>query len=121
MTRGNPAGTTVPAATPYIYLASAATSILGNAVASIVWPWMVLDRTGDPAAAGLVATAITIPSLLFAFIGGHLVDTMGRKPMSIISDVVSALSIVLLIVVDHLLGLTLGWFIAHSAPSLLQG
>ncbi|MCI6206934.1 MAG: MFS transporter [Corynebacterium glucuronolyticum] len=112
MTRGNPAGTTVPAATPYIYLASAATSILGNAVATIVWPWMVLDKTGDPAAAGLVATAITIPSLFFAFIGGHLVDTMGRKPMSIISDVVSALSIVLLIVVDHLFGLTLGWFIA---------
>ena len=56
--------------------------------------------------------AITIPSLLFAFIGGHLVDTMGRKPMSIISDVVSALSIVLLIVVDQLFGLSLGWFIA---------
>lgn len=104
--------TKVAGATPYIYLASAATSILGNAVASIVWPWMVLEKTGNPAAAGIVATCITVPSLIFAFLGGHLVDTVGRKPMSIVSDIVSGLSIVFVILADHLFGLSLGWFIA---------
>ncbi|WP_311353892.1 MFS transporter [Corynebacterium pyruviciproducens] len=104
--------TKVAGATPYIYLASAATSILGNAVASIVWPWMVLEKTGNPAAAGIVATCITVPSLIFAFLGGHLVDTVGKKPMSIVSDIVSGLSIVFVILADHLFGLSLGWFIA---------
>lgn len=112
MTQGAPGHVAVPAITPYVYLASAAMSILGNAVASIVWPWMVLERSGNPAAAGIVATAIAVPSLIFAFVGGHLVDTVGRKPMSVVSDVVSALSIVLLIMVDHVADLSLGWFIA---------
>lgn len=96
----------------WIYLASAATSMLGNAVATIVWPWLVLERTGDPAAAGLVAAAIALPSLAFAFLGGHLIDTLGRKPMSIISDIISGFSIVGVILVDQLVGLNLAWFIA---------
>lgn len=96
----------------WIYLASAATSMLGNAVATIVWPWLVLARTGDPAAAGLVAAAIAFPSLAFAFLGGHLIDTFGRKPMSIISDLISAASVVGVIIVDARLGLTMAWFIA---------
>lgn len=94
-----------------IYLASAATSMLGNAMAQIVWPWLALQRTGDPAAAGLVATAVVIPSLLFAIAGGHLVDSVGRQPMSIISNIISGLSVAALILVDQSIGLTLGWFI----------
>ncbi|MDO5670028.1 MAG: MFS transporter [Corynebacterium sp.] len=96
----------------WIYLSSAATSMLGNAVATIVWPWLVLERTGNPAAAGLVAAAIAVPSLAVAFLGGHLIDTFGRKPMSIISDVISGLSIVGVILVDQAVGLTMAWFIA---------
>lgn len=95
----------------WIYLASAATSMLGNAVATIVWPWLVLERTGNPAAAGVVAAAIAVPSLAVAFLGGHLIDTLGRKPMSIISDVISGLSVVGVILVDQAVGLTLAWFI----------
>lgn len=101
--------------TPFVatlYLASAATSMLGNSVAQIVWPWLVLARTGDPAAAGLVATVVAIPSLLFAFVGGHLVDTVGRKTMSVISDVISGLSVVGVILVDQAFGLDLWWFTA---------
>lgn len=85
--------------------------MLGNAVATIVWPWLVLERTGNPAAAGLVAAAIAVPSLAVAFLGGHLIDTFGRKPMSIISDVISGLSVVGVILVDQSVGLTLAWFI----------
>lgn len=85
--------------------------MLGNAVAQIVWPWLVLERTGDPAAAGLVATAVAIPSLIFAIAGGHLVDSVGRKPMSIISDIISGLSVAALILVDLTQGLNLAWFI----------
>lgn len=86
--------------------------MLGNAVATIVWPWLVLERTGNPAAAGLVAAAIAVPSLAAAFLGGHLIDAFGRKPMSTISDVISGLSVVGVILVDQSVGLTLAWFIA---------
>lgn len=95
----------------WIYLASAAMSMLGNAVATIVWPWLVLERTGNPAAAGVVAAAIAVPSLVVAFLGGHLIDTVGRKPMSIVSDIISGLSVIGVILVDRALGLTMASFI----------
>lgn len=95
-----------------IYLASAGASMLGNAVSHIAWPWLVLNRTGDPAAAGIVATAVAIPSLIIAIVGGQLVDKVGRKPVSILSDLISGASVAALILVDQNLGVTLGWFIA---------
>lgn len=113
-----PAASTVEAAShkqpsvAWLYLASAGFSLLGNGVAAVVWPWLVLQRTGDPAAAGVVATAIAVPSLIFALIGGQLIDTFGRKRMSIISDVISGASVLAVIAVDSWWGLHLGWFIA---------
>ncbi|AHI22197.1 MFS transporter [Corynebacterium vitaeruminis] len=100
------------ASTAWIYLASAALSMFGNAVAGIVWPWLVLERTGSPQAASIVAASIAVPSLLFAYFGGNLIDSVGRKPMSIVSDIISGLSVIGLIVVDSTTDLTLGWFIA---------
>ncbi|GAA1475383.1 MFS transporter [Corynebacterium felinum] len=102
--------TTFPA-TAWLYLASAAFSNFGNAVATLVWPWLVLQRTGDPAAAGLVATLIGIPTVVVAIVGGHLIDTVGRKPMSVISDVISASSIVAVIAVDQYWDLNLWWLV----------
>lgn len=68
-------------------------SALGNSIAGIVRPWIVLERTGDPAAAGLVAAAVAVPSVIFASLGGYLIDTVGRKPMSVISDIISGASV----------------------------
>ena len=85
--------------------------MLGNSIAGIVWPWLVLERTGSPAAAGIVAAAIAVPSLVFAYFGGNLVDSLGRKPVSVISDIISGLSVVAVIAVDMVFGLTLSWFI----------
>ena len=96
----------------WLYLSATGLSILGNAIITVVLPWLVLERTGDPVAAGVVATAIAVPSVLFALVGGHLIDIIGPKPMSIISDVISAASVVGLIAVDNIVGLTTSWFIA---------
>ena len=87
-------------------------SALGNSIAGIVWPWIVLERTGDPAAAGLVAAAVAVPSVIFASLGGYLIDTVGRKPMSVISDIISGASVAGVVLVDQTLGLTIAWFIA---------
>ena len=95
-----------------MYLGSAGMSALGNSIAGIVWPWIVLERTGDPAAAGLVAAAVAVPSVIFASLGGYLIDTVGRKPMSVISDIISGASVAGVVLVDQTLGLTIAWFIA---------
>ena len=87
-------------------------SALGNSIAGIVRPWIVLERTGDPAAAGLVAAAVAVPSVIFASLGGYLIDTVGRKPMSVISDIISGASVAGVVLVDQTLGLTIAWFIA---------
>src|SRR5690625_7117217 len=87
-------------------------SALGNSIAGIVWPWIVLERTGDPAAAGLVAAAVAVPSVIFAFLGGYLIDTVGRKPMSVISDIITGASVAGVVLIDQTLGLTIAWFIA---------
>ncbi|PRQ12620.1 MFS transporter [Corynebacterium sp. 13CS0277] len=94
-----------------LYVASTALSTMGNAIANVVWVWLVLERTGDPAAAGTVAAVISIPAILFSVLGGALIDRVGRKPMSVISDVVSSASVVLLILMDMNMQLTLTWFI----------
>ena len=96
----------------YLYLGATFLSAFGNAIANVIWPWLVLQRTEDPAAAGLVTTCIVLPSAAFALIGGNLIDRFGRKRMSIVSDIISAASVIALITVDATTGLTMGWFIA---------
>ncbi|MCQ9344273.1 MFS transporter [Corynebacterium kozikiae] len=97
--------------TAWLYLASAGLSMFGNSVAGIVWPWLVLERTGNPQAAAIVAAAIAIPSLIFAYYGGNLIDSLGRKPMSVASDIISGSSVVGVIMVDQITELNLTWFI----------
>lgn len=94
------------------YLIATATSLFGDASIAIVLPWLVLERTGDPALAGLVAAVSAAPGAIAAFVGGHLIDKVGRRRMSVLSDAGSALAVAGLAVVDQLVGLDVGWFIA---------
>ena len=75
-------------------------------------PWLVLTRTGDPAVTGLVAAVAALPAILAALVGGWLIDKVGQRRMSVLSDLGSALSVAGLAVVDRVFGLDLGWFIA---------
>ncbi len=94
------------------FFASDFLSLLGNAAVVLVLPYLVLLRTGDAAAAGIVAATSAVPGFVAAVVGGALVDRIGRRRMAIIADVGSALSVALLAIVDATLGLSLGWFIA---------
>ncbi|MFT4217407.1 MAG: MFS transporter [Micropruina sp.] len=95
-----------------LYLTATATSLFGNSAISIVLPWLVLERTGDPAMAGTVAAASALPGAIAAFAGGHLIDKVGRRRMSVLSDIGSALAVAALAVVDAAVGLNVAWFIA---------
>lgn len=91
---------------PVVLLETAnVTSGIGNGVVMILVPWLVLERTGSPAAAGLVAALSTIPALLVVPLVGAAIDRFGRKPMSVLSDVASAISVIAFPIVGWLAGL----------------
>ena len=98
---------------PVLFLEAAnLTSGLGNAVVMLAFPWLVLQETGSAAAAGAVAAISALPALLAAPLTGWLVDRLGRKPVAIGADVVSALSVAAVPIVAMTIGLTYGSILA---------
>jgi MFS family permease len=72
----------------------------------ITIPWLILEETGSPAFAGLVAAISALPGLLISPIGGWLVDHMGRRAVSIGADLLSALAVVAFPIVAFTSGLS---------------
>ena len=66
----------------------------GNGISIVVFPWLVLQRTGSALDASIVAMAGTLPLLAATLIAGAAVDYLGRRRVSMISDTLSALSVV---------------------------
>lgn len=85
---------------------------IGNGVAAVAIPWLVLERTGDAAAAGIVGAAAAVPLLASALFSGSVVDTFGRKRTSVVSDACSALSVAAIPLVDRWFGLDMPLIIA---------
>ncbi|MFF7153760.1 MFS transporter [Streptomyces sp. NPDC008139] len=73
-----------------VLLAANVVSIAGNMLTVVAVPWFVLETTGSPARAGLVAFAATLPVVLAAILGGPLIDRLGYAVTSVVSDVVCA-------------------------------
>jgi MFS family permease len=69
-------------------------SALGNSIVMITIPWLILEETGSPAFAGLVAAVSALPGLLISPIGGWLVDHIGRRTVSIGADLLSGVAVV---------------------------
>jgi len=67
---------------------------LGNSIVMITIPWLILEETGSPAFAGLVAAISALPGLLISPVGGWLVDHIGRRSVSIGADLLSATAVV---------------------------
>ncbi|PSK99975.1 MFS transporter [Murinocardiopsis flavida] len=94
-----------------VYFASYGLSLLGKGIASVVMPLLVLDRTGDVLAAGVLATAATAASAAMGLVSGLLVDRVDRRTVAVASDLLAALSVAALPVVDAFWGLDLAWFL----------
>ncbi|MFL1426838.1 MULTISPECIES: MFS transporter [unclassified Nocardiopsis] len=99
---------------PTIYFSSYALSLLGSGIASVVIPLLVLDRTGDVLAAGIMATAGMAVSALTGLFSGLVVDRVDRRAVSVTANLLSALSMAALLVIDTVWGLNLAWFLALS-------
>jgi MFS family permease len=87
------------------------TSGMGNGVVMVVLPWLVLELTGSPAAAGLLAALSTIPALVVIPLVGAAIDRFGRKLISVLSDIASAASVIAFPIVGWLVGLDLTWIL----------
>ncbi|MEV4946114.1 MFS transporter [Streptomyces sp. NPDC053755] len=74
-------------------LAANAVSITGNALTLIGVPWFALDTTGSPGKAGLVAFCAAAPVVVSAIIGGPVIDRIGRRRISVVSDLVCAFAL----------------------------
>jgi len=84
---------------------------LGNAVVMITIPWLVLETTGSPAFAGVVAAVASLPGLVIAPLAGWMIDRFDRRLVSIVADLFSALSVIAFPLVAWSIGLTSGWII----------
>lgn len=96
---------------PVAYLASYLLSLLGNSIAGIALPLIVLQVTGSALGAGTVAAATAIPAVLAGLLMGVVIDRINRRTSSVVTDLVSAGSVAALPLIDLISGLSLGWFI----------
>jgi MFS family permease len=79
---------------------------LGNSIVMITIPWLILERTGSPAFAGLVAAISALPGVLVSPIGGWMVDRIGRRAVSIGADLLSSVSVAAFPIVAATFGLS---------------
>ncbi len=75
-----------------LLLTASAVSIAGNVFSLVGVAWFVLQSTGSPARAGVVAFASSVPVVLAAVLGGPLIDLVGHVRASVLSDLVCALA-----------------------------
>ena len=78
-----------------ILILEAANGLSGtaNAIVMLSIPWLVLELTGSPAMAGVVAAVSSVPGALASPLAGWAVDRLGRRRVSIASDIFSAISV----------------------------
>jgi MFS family permease len=83
---------------------SEAISVTGNVMALIAIPWFVLEQSGSAALTGIVAFFTTLATVVASFFGGTLVDRLGFRRMSVVSDVASGASIAAIPVLHWTMG-----------------
>lgn len=74
----------------YAAIAAGGISLLGNAVASVALPWLVLGMTGSAVWTGVAAAAGMLPLVAGAFFGSRLIDRIGSRRVAVAADLVSA-------------------------------
>lgn len=99
------------------YMSSYGVSLLGTSITAIALPLLVLFTTGSALSAGIVAAAAVVPAAIAGILMGSLIDRMNRRIASILTDVIAAVALVLLPIIELTVGLNLGWFIAVAILS----
>jgi MFS family permease len=91
---------------PIISLLTAnAISLVGNVLSAIAIPWFVLQTTGSATQTGITGFFTVLPVVLAGFFGGTLVDRLGYKRTSIIADIASGVTTLLIPLLYFTVGL----------------
>ena len=81
---------------PFLALETATVfSGTANGVSMIVFPWLVLERTGSASAAGALGAITALPLLVSFLFAGVFVDMVGRRRVAVVSDLLSMTSVAL--------------------------
>ena len=97
---------------PFIFLqTSNIASGIGNGIVMIAVPWLVLELTDSPSAAGLLGALVMLPGIVVSPFIGTMIDRIGRRKVSIYADVLSAMSVLLFVLVDRVSELTYIWIV----------
>jgi MFS family permease len=87
---------------PYLLVElSNITSVISGSMVFIALPWLALEITGSAASAGALVAMTSIPGVFFGPILGTLIDRIGRRISGFISEVLSALTILLIPIVHN--------------------
>jgi len=92
----------------YSMVAANVISSLGNSITNLAIIWYVIETTDSAASAGLAGFFTLLPMVIATFFGGALVDRLGRKTMSIVADLASAVTIISIPILAETVGLPLG-------------
>ena len=104
-----------------VLLGTNAISLFGSQLSALALPWFVLETTGSPARAGVVAFAEGSGFLLAGAFAGPLVDRHGYRQISVGSDLTSALAVGLVPLLYHTVGLAFWQLLLLSfAAALFQ-
>ena len=88
------------------FLAGNGISMIGNALVLVALPWFVLESTGSAGRTGLVGMMTALPALASGILGGVLVDRLGGRRMSVISDIISGIAVLLIPLLYQTVGLS---------------
>ena len=79
---------------PFALLWSGQTiSRLGDRFYQVALAWWVLEKTGSAVVMGTVLICSDVPMLVFALLGGALVDRWPRLPVMMLSDLLRGLAV----------------------------
>jgi MFS family permease len=76
-----------------VLLSATFLSLSGDAITQLGVPWLVLLDTGSAEKAGLVAVCTMLPSAASALLGGAVVDRVGARRVSVLSDMACCLTL----------------------------
>lgn len=86
-------------------LVANAISQFGNTFTTLAIPWFVLATTGSASQTGITVAVGTVPHIVVGIFGGAIVDRLGYKQSSIISDILSGISVLMIPLLYQTVGL----------------
>jgi hypothetical protein len=71
-------------------------SSAGNGIAALAIPWFVLTTTDRPAKTGIVAASTAAAGVVAGLLGGAAIDRLGFQRTSVLSDLLSVISVLMI-------------------------